>query len=53
MFRYVRVVKDDGPIRRRLEELAMERRRFGYRRLQVLLRRQGRDFSASIGPTPG
>jgi len=41
MFRYVRVLKDDGPIRKRLEELAMERRRFGYRRLQVLLRREG------------
>jgi transposase InsO family protein len=41
MFRYVRIVKDDAAIRKRLEELALERRRFGYRRLQVLLRREG------------
>jgi putative transposase len=32
---------DDGAIRLRLRELAAERRRFGYRRLQVLLRREG------------
>jgi len=41
MFRYVRKIKKDGPIRHRLEELAAERRRFGYRRLHVLLRREG------------
>lgn len=41
MFRYVRVPKDDGPVRKRLEELASERRRFGYRRLHVLLLRDG------------
>jgi len=41
MFRYVRVPKDDLPIQQRLEELAIERRRFGYRRLHVLLRREG------------
>ncbi len=32
---------DDGPLRKRLEELAAERRHFGYRRLAVLLRREG------------
>lgn len=41
MVRYVRIVKDDGPLRARLEELAAERRRFGFRRLAVLLRRDG------------
>jgi len=33
--------RDDGPLRRRLHELAGERPRFGYRRLHVLLRREG------------
>lgn len=32
---------DDGPIRTRLRELAAVRRRFGYRRLRVLLSREG------------
>ena len=32
---------DDAPLRERLRELAAERRRFGYRRLHVLLRREG------------
>ena len=32
---------DDGAIRHRLRELAAQRRRFGYRRLHVLLRREG------------
>ena len=32
---------DDGAIRTRLRELAAVRRRFGYRRLRVLLRREG------------
>ncbi len=42
MFRYKsRRVTDDAPLRKRLEELAAERRRFGYRRLAVLLRREG------------
>jgi len=41
MFRYVRLPKDDALIRKRLEELAAERRRFGYRRLHVLLLREG------------
>lgn len=33
--------RDDSPLRRRLHELAGERPRFGYRRLHVLLRREG------------
>ena len=41
MIRYVRIPKDAVPLRTRLEELAAERRRFGYRRLAVLLRRDG------------
>jgi putative transposase len=32
---------DDGELRERLKALAQERRRFGYRRLHVLLRREG------------
>ena len=32
---------DDGPVREKLRELAHQRRRFGYRRLHVLLRREG------------
>jgi putative transposase len=32
---------DDGVLRERLKSLAHERRRFGYRRLHVLLRREG------------
>jgi putative transposase len=31
---------DDGPLRERLKALAFERRRFGYRRLHVLLKRE-------------
>jgi len=34
--------RDDSALRQRLRELAGERRRFGYRRLTVLLRREGR-----------
>jgi len=32
---------DDAPIRARLRELAAERRRFGFRRLGILLAREG------------
>ncbi len=38
---YVPIDKNDGVLRARLEELAAERRRFGFRRLAVLLRRDG------------
>ena len=33
--------RDDTPLRARLRALAAEKRRYGYRRLQVLLRREG------------
>ena len=39
--RYRRRGVEDTPLRQRLRELAAERRRFGYRRLHVLLRREG------------
>ena len=39
--RYRSTRPDDGDLRKRLRELAGERRRFGYRRLHVLLRREG------------
>jgi transposase InsO family protein len=39
--RYRNVRPDDGVLRERLKALAQERRRFGYRRLHVLLRREG------------
>jgi len=41
MVRYVRVAKDDDALRARLEELAAERRRFGFRQIAILLRRDG------------
>jgi putative transposase len=39
--RYRAVRPDDAAFRERLKALAQERRRFGYRRLHVLLRREG------------
>ncbi len=39
--RYASTRLDDGPLRERLKALAAERRRFGYRRLHVLIRREG------------
>ena len=39
--RYRSVRPDDAIIRARLRELAAVRRRFGYRRLLILLRREG------------
>jgi putative transposase len=39
--RYQGRTRDEAALRKRLCELAAERRRFGYRRLQVLLRREG------------
>ena len=41
MVRYRSRRPDDAALRRRMRELAAERRRFGYRRLHVLLRREG------------
>ena len=39
--RYQATRPDDGVLRDRLKALAQERRRFGYRRLHVMLRREG------------
>lgn len=39
--RYRSARPDDAELRRRLKELASQRRRFGYRRLHVLLKREG------------
>jgi putative transposase len=39
-YRYASKRPDDA-LRQRLKELALERRRFGYRRLHILLRREG------------
>jgi len=40
-YRYASIRPDDGLLRTRLKELASQRRRFGYRRLGLLLARQG------------
>lgn len=40
--RYLPRMNQNGELRQRLRELAEQRRRFGYRRLHVLLRREGR-----------
>ena len=39
--RYAATSTDDDVLRERMKEMAHERRRFGYRRLHVLLRREG------------
>jgi putative transposase len=39
--RYVSVRADDSSLRDRMKTIAHERRRFGYRRIHVLLRREG------------
>jgi putative transposase len=39
--RYQAKRMDDGALRERMKSIASERRRFGYRRLHVLLRREG------------
>ncbi len=41
VYRYGSTRPDDAAIRKRLRELASERRRFGYRRLHILLKREG------------
>lgn len=40
-YRYASARSDDAGVRARLRALAAERRRFGYRRLHILLRREG------------
>jgi putative transposase len=52
--RYQSTRSEDSVLRERMIALARERRRFGYRRLHVLLKREGtrsttRSCSASIG----
>ena len=39
--RYAPRRSDDGDLRSRLREIAAERRRFGYRRLGIMLAREG------------
>ena len=41
IYRYTSRRPDDAQVRQRLRELALQRRRFGYRRLHLLLRREG------------
>lgn len=41
VYRYKSTRPDDAAIRKRLRELASQRRRFGYRRLHILLKREG------------
>ena len=43
--RYASRRPDDAAVRARLRELALERRRFGYRRLHILLRREGLELN--------
>jgi HTH-like domain len=44
-YRYVTSRGDDSEFRERLRRLAAERRRFGYRRLHILLRREGLELN--------
>jgi putative transposase len=44
-YRYASTRADDRELRQRLRELALERRRFGYRRLHLLLQREGIDVN--------
>lgn len=39
--RYQTIRADDTTLRQRMRAIAQERRRFGYRRLHVLLKREG------------
>ncbi|MBB4383671.1 transposase InsO family protein [Bradyrhizobium sp. SBR1B] len=39
--RYRTTRADDAGVRQRMKAIAQERRRFGYRRLHVLLKREG------------
>lgn len=41
VYRYRSTRPDDAGLRQRLKELALARRRFGYRRLHILLKREG------------
>jgi hypothetical protein len=48
-YRYVTKRSGDEELRRRLRELASQRRRFGYRRLGLMLERQGIEGGAADG----
>lgn len=57
VFRYRSTRGDDVAIRTRLKELASQRRRFGYRRLHILLKREGveinwKKVSGVVRPQP-
>ena len=39
--RYTSIRPDDGPLREAMKAVAAERRRFGYRRIHIMLERQG------------
>jgi putative transposase len=39
--RYTSIHPDDGPLREAMKAVAAERRRFGYRRIHIMLERQG------------
>jgi len=41
VYRYQSIRPDDADLRQRLRELSSQRRRFGYRRLHLLLKREG------------
>ena len=45
VYRYRSTRSDDAELRTRLRELAAERRRFGYRRLHILLKREGMEIN--------
>lgn len=45
VYRYQLTRSDDTEVRRRLVELSAQRRRFGYRRLHILLKREGWDLN--------
>lgn len=48
VYRYRSTRGDDDVVRSRLRELASERRRFGYRRLHILLKREGEQVSCLL-----
>ena len=48
VYRYRSTRPDDKALRKRLKELASQRRRFGYRRLHILLKREGVEVSAAL-----
>lgn len=40
---------DDAPLRAKIRELAAQRRRFGYRRIHLMLKRQGEAMNLNLG----